>query len=227
LIVWEILHGNKQWHTGEEFVQMLKEDMTGSLRTKLNLKKSIYQELRTLALKCLSHKAEMRPSFVDVIKELLRISSQHADNLLQGLWEELQSLQGCKEDGYNNQGVAFLGYHNHEMAIKSWKQALNLDSNHLWTIYNYYMLRIMLNTSNEIDLIRHLHSCQESAQRDYFLFLTYLRSGKLAYLEHEKYWNLELLPELSMKHKIRAINELVTSSDEHLQENFEFIQVFK
>jgi len=50
-----------------------------------------------------------------------------------------------------------------------------------------------MNTANEMDLIRlfegfnivltfsrYLHNCQESPQRDYFLFLIYLRGGKFA-----------------------------------------------
>ncbi len=50
--------------------------------------------------------------------------------------------------------MAYIGYHNHEMAIKLWKQALNIENNHLWSAYNYFILKIQMNTANEIDLIR-------------------------------------------------------------------------
>jgi len=42
--------------------------------------------------------------------------------MITSLIDEKQSLQGCKEDALNNTAVAYLGYHNHEMAIKLWKQ---------------------------------------------------------------------------------------------------------
>jgi len=82
-----MIQGSRQWNTGEELAQMLKEG--SSLKTRLNIQKSIYQELVNLAIHCLHQKAEMRPNSVDVVRELLRISTQYGIGNLQELWEEL------------------------------------------------------------------------------------------------------------------------------------------
>lgn len=76
---------------------------------------------------------------------------------------------------------------------------------HLLSIYNSGLVKLILNENNDMDILRALHYCPESALRNYFLTLVYLRSGKTKVLSSPYLTNFVILPERCMRDKMEAI----------------------
>jgi hypothetical protein len=111
--------------------------------------------------------------------------------------------------------IALLSHKDHKESLKYWdkstlRPSLNIlvlakNQNHLLSIYNSGLVRLILNENNDLDILRALHYCQESALRNYFLTLIYLRSGKTKVLSSPYLTNFAILPERCMRDKMEAI----------------------
>jgi len=131
LIVWEMIQGYKEWITGEEGVTFRAKLLNKGNKLiflekkhQLGVDISLYQELQSIAIKCLNLEESLRPSFGDLVRDIFNLSLQTVHYTLEPLWQETSNSQGSEADRLNNQAVAFLGCGEYELASKLWKEVI-------------------------------------------------------------------------------------------------------